>query len=283
MPNDEDQSGLIPGTYDVQITDANLCSVSSSFTVSEPSPITITEVLSDISCYGGSDGSIDVSIGGGVAPYTYSWTTSNGSGLDSSEEDQSGLTSGSYDLSVTDENICSIVEEITIYEPDPISVNSQITPATCPSTEDGAIILNISGGTPPYSVLWSTSDKTANLTNIDKGKYTVDITDANLCVFQVSIDVPFEGEDCIEIPNVFIPNNDGFNDTWRIINIELYPNATVEVYSRWGQLVYSSKDGYNTPWDGTSKGKELPTDSYFYIIDLKNGKKHLIVVVTIIR
>jgi len=68
------------------------------------------------------------------------------------------------------------------------------------------------------------------------------------------------------IPNTFTPNGDGFNDTWEIKYLDKYPNSTVKVYNRSGELVYSSS-GYAIPWDGTYKNTPLAVGTYFYIID----------------
>lgn len=111
----------------------------------------------------------------------------------------------------------------------------------------------------------------------------MEVTDANSCEHTTTVEVSLTGGDCLEISSAFIPNGDGYNDFWRIRNIEYYPNASVEIYLRWGELVFYTKDGYDAPWDGTFKGKELPMDSYFYIIDLKNGKDPINGHVTIIR
>lgn len=85
-----------------------------------------------------------------------------------------------------------------------------------------------------------------------------------------------------KIPNTFTPNNDGINDTWRIDYLNTYPDNRVQVFTRTGQLVFESR-GYNTPWDGTIKGKPLPFDTYYYIIEPGNGRDPLTGYVTIIK
>lgn len=85
-----------------------------------------------------------------------------------------------------------------------------------------------------------------------------------------------------EVPNAFSPNGDGVHDTWNIKYLDSYAEATVEVFNRYGQLVYRSK-GYARPWDGTMNGKQLPIGTYYYIIDPKNGKVALTGSLTIIR
>ncbi len=85
------------------------------------------------------------------------------------------------------------------------------------------------------------------------------------------------------IPNTFTPNGDGFNDTWEIRLLQAFPNAVVEVYNTAGSLVYRTV-GYTTPWDGRRNGKDLPSGTYYYTIDLKSpGLKKQVGYVTILR
>lgn len=85
-----------------------------------------------------------------------------------------------------------------------------------------------------------------------------------------------------EVPNAFSPNGDGINDTWRIKNLESYPGASVEVYNRYGQIVFHST-GYSVDWDGTYNGKTLPVGTYYYIINPRNGRSIISGSVTIIK
>ena len=85
-----------------------------------------------------------------------------------------------------------------------------------------------------------------------------------------------------EIPNVFTPNNDGINDNWQIKWLPEYSDCNVEIFNRYGQLVYHST-GYSKPWDGTVNGKAVPAATYYYIINLKYGLKPLSGFVDIVR
>jgi gliding motility-associated-like protein len=73
------------------------------------------------------------------------------------------------------------------------------------------------------------------------------------------------------MPNSFTPNDDQVNDKWIIPYADLFPNAILEVFDRWGRLVYRTKHVSEEPWDGKSKGKKLPMDSYYYVLDLNQG------------
>ena len=86
----------------------------------------------------------------------------------------------------------------------------------------------------------------------------------------------------IVVPNTFTPNGDGINDLWNITALAYYPDCTVTVFSRYGSVVYRST-GYGKPWDGTTNGNSLPVSTYYYILDLKNGKKPMSGSVTILR
>jgi len=87
----------------------------------------------------------------------------------------------------------------------------------------------------------------------------------------------------LEIPEAFSPNGDGINDVWNITGKESWPDIEVTIYNRWGQAVWKSGRGYPVPWDGRGSGKELPVDSYHYVIRLYNGSKLIFGDVTIVK
>jgi len=86
----------------------------------------------------------------------------------------------------------------------------------------------------------------------------------------------------ITIPNTFSPNNDGVNDVWNIDALVTYPESSVQVFDRYGQQVYQST-GYAVPWDGKHNGSTVPTGTYYYVIDLKNGQPKLTGWVLVVR
>jgi len=110
--------------------------------------------------------------------------------------------------------------------------------------------------------------------------YTLNVTGTGGCIFsdQVFVKVlKFPN-----VPNTFTPNNDGINDTWMIDHLADYPNVRVQVFNRYGQLVFESK-GYTKPWDGTMNGKSLPFGTYYYVIEPGNDRKPVTGYVTLIK
>ena len=110
--------------------------------------------------------------------------------------------------------------------------------------------------------------------------YTLTVTAQGGCALSKSVFVKLLKFPTI--PNTFTPNHDGINDEWRIDFLNTYPDNRVQIFTRSGQLVFESK-GYNKPWDGTIKGKPLPFDTYYYIIEPGSGRDPITGYVTIIK
>jgi gliding motility-associated-like protein len=185
----EDISALEAGAYSVTITDDNGCSIlfTDIATVTESPEIQLSSVKSDISCGGLTDGSIDITVTGGVPPYTFSWTGPGS--FTSSSEDLSGLAAGTYDLDITDGNGCLVnfpgVE--TIVEPTPITATyvSQVD-VLCNGDATGSIEIDVSGGTAPLSFQWThesgpVASSDEDPTGLLAGSYSLSITDVNNC------------------------------------------------------------------------------------------------------
>jgi gliding motility-associated-like protein len=146
------------------------------------------------------------------------------------------------------------------------------------------VTLTITGGTEPFTPRWEDGNTSANRTEMLPGTYRIFVSDANGCQAEANATVGFIGTfGCVEIPQIITPNNDGFNDEWRIRNIDLYPDAEVLVYTRWGKLVYKSRNISADPWDGRFNGRLMPVDSYHYILYLNDGSKPRSGVISIIR
>ena len=272
---------LAPGTYIVTIRDALMDTFDIPVTITEPGgPLSIVMNQVNILCSGDATGSASATITGGVTPYSYSWNTSPVQTTAS----VSGLTDGNYSVTVTDANGCTIDGAVQITEPQPLAISATTTSTSCPDEPDGSITLQITGGIAPYSVIWSDGALTQNRTNILADTYIVVVTDQNSCAKSLNVEVDFTGTfNCVEIPHLITPNNDGYNDEWILRNIEIYPNAEVLVYNRWGKLVFRTKNISANPWDGRDNGKLVPTDSYHYILYLNDGSAPRSGVISVIR
>lgn len=180
-------SGLFSGTYVVQITDANGCTFSTSAHVSQPAGALSSSisVINQVSCFGGANGSVQLNVSGGTAPYTYTW--SNGA----TTQNISNLSAGMYQVTITDHNACINIASGFVSQPQDslqISILS-VTNADCYGNSTGQININPFGGTAPYSYLWSNGSLSQDLQNVPAGVYTVTVTDVNGCVNSSSLNV----------------------------------------------------------------------------------------------
>jgi hypothetical protein len=143
--------------------------------VTQPDQLVANATATDVSCFGGSDGSIDLSVSGGVPPYTYAWSNA------ATTQDLSGLTAGSYTVTVTDANGATANAGATVGQPTQLVANALASPVTVYGGSDGSVDLSVSGGTTPYSYAWSNGATTEDLTGVVAGSYTVTVTDAHGC------------------------------------------------------------------------------------------------------
>jgi len=173
-------NGLSAGTYSVTVTDANGCLANSSATVTQPSAAlsATTAVTSNISCFSGNNGSVNLTVAGGTAPYTFMWNTG------ATSEDLTGLPAGSYSVNITDANGCTTNASATITQPPgSLSANLNVSQnVACFGGGNGALDLTVNGGTPPYNYVWSNGSTSQDINGLAIGIYTVSITDANGCI-----------------------------------------------------------------------------------------------------
>jgi gliding motility-associated-like protein len=193
-------TGLFVGNYSIYTTDANGCTDSVSFVISQPNELNLYNVLdSATSCFGGSDGSaaVDGTGGGsnplgGTSPYSYSWSNlANGPYV-------TNLSAGNYTLTITDNNGCFSSDVVTILEPTILQSQANVlNTSKCSgnqTTATGEIEVVASGATPSYSYLWSTGDTTSSIDLLVPGTYTVLVTDANGCSLGLDTAEIFAGE-----------------------------------------------------------------------------------------
>ncbi len=168
-------NNLCTGSYTVTVTDANGCTDQTSLTLNQPDSIAITLNITDVTCNGDCNGSIDATVSGGTSPYSYSW--SNGA----TTEDINNLCAGNYTITVTDANGCQKTLSDTVNEPDVLQDSTSVLDVSCNGSCDGSATVYPYGGTSPYSYSWSNGGTTQTISNLCAGTYTVTITDANGC------------------------------------------------------------------------------------------------------
>jgi hypothetical protein len=171
-------TGLSAGTYSVNVEDTNGCSVISSITITQPSLLSDTiGYITNIDCHGNSTGTaVAYPATGGTPSYSYQWTPSGGTDLTAT-----GLSAGSYTLTVTDVNKCTASASIVLTQPTALS--SSIKGDTICQGDNTILTANASGGTPGYTYLWSAGGTTSSvLVSPPKtATFSITILDNNGC------------------------------------------------------------------------------------------------------
>jgi uncharacterized protein (TIGR02145 family) len=261
----EDISNLENGNYTINIYDSRNCNISQTYEVtSKSSEITIDSKIQDVNCHGGSNGSVELTVTGGVSPYSYNWD--NGA----TTKDISNLSIGYYTVIVTDLNSCKKVDSVLISEPDSITITIDKIIDEFKTTSDGSIDISVSGGTPPYSYNWSNAAITEDIDNLTSANYTVEVTDSKSCMKQKEIlinrldsitDIDGNKYDIVKIgEQVWTAENlktTKYNDGWEIVNI-MAPGNDEDSIPVYGRLYtwYVINGGEMCP-----EGWHVPTDS----------------------
>ena len=265
---------LCDGNYQLTVTDAHGCNTSSSFNIIQPEAILASATGEDVSCYGSNDGIITVSVSGGTEPYRYALDEfmTQSTTLNKLEN----LSAGEHTVYITDAKGCIARTNAIIGSPERISVEYQVVDISCKEAADGEIYIAAEGGHPPYYITTDGESNTpltenAAVTGLRSGIYHIVISDETGCTYSLkNIRIPDNPHECLHVPNVFTPNGDGINDTWEISNIQMYPDAKIFVFNRWGQKLYEG-DGTSEYWNGEFRGKLVPAGTYFYVVNIGEG------------
>ncbi|MHC1707915.1 MAG: T9SS type A sorting domain-containing protein [Bacteroidales bacterium] len=172
----QNRTGLLIGSYTVTVTDYNNCTYSATFDVEQPDPYSFTQAITNVSCFAGNNGAIDIEVSGGTPPYSYLW--SNGS----TDQDISGLTAGTYAVTVSDDFGCIGEASFIVTEPALLTVTGTQTNVSCPGGSDGTIQLLLNGGTETYTYLWNDNSTDQDRTGLMAGDYLITVTDALGCI-----------------------------------------------------------------------------------------------------
>ena len=196
-------NGLSIGTYTVKVVDSFGCEDSVTTTITQPTDITLATDSTPVSCFNGNDGIATVVANGGVGNYTYQWNTSPVQ----TTATATGLTDGSYLVTVTDGNNCTEIAQVVVTEPTILTMTLDKTDALCFENNDGQAWATVGGGVGNYSYQWNTTpiQTTDTAFNLVEGTYTITATDGNGCIIIDSITI---GE-----PNLLVVTLDSIDVT----------------------------------------------------------------------
>ncbi|MES2284807.1 MAG: PKD domain-containing protein, partial [Bacteroidota bacterium] len=180
-------ANLSANTYTMQVTDLNSCLQTEIFTISEPTQLTSAiSTTVNVSCFGGNNGAATVIAGGGTPVYGYNWSPTGGNGPTGTV-----LASGTYTVTITDLNGCTIIDSATITQPSQaLSATGTVSSITCFGLTNGTATIVPVGGTPGFSYQWNPSvSSSVTASGLSVGNYNVIVTDTNSCQTNLSISI----------------------------------------------------------------------------------------------
>lgn len=165
---------------------------STTVVLSEPTALTLNLQAGNVSCNGGTDGSVSLTVAGGVTPYSYAWSNDKGDAI-ATTQNLTNIGVGNYVVVVTGANSDTVSAGIAVAQPLPLTVSALPTDAVC-NGQTGTVTTEIRGGTPgpseqPYQYLWNTGTTTASVYSLSVGSYTLVVTDANGCTASTSVNI----------------------------------------------------------------------------------------------
>ncbi len=171
-------TGLTAGSYTVYVTDATGNTGTWTLAITEPAPVKLRKVYTDVTCFGANDGTATITvISGGTPPYTYTWQTTP----PQIGQQATGLAPGKPKVVTVDANGCTAKWTFKIAEPNDITTSTSSTNVTCFGAANGSAIVNVFGGTKPYTYSWSSGETTNSISGKGPGTYVLTITDKNGC------------------------------------------------------------------------------------------------------
>jgi gliding motility-associated-like protein len=267
------QANLVAGNYTVNILDANNCPGTGTVVISQPNlPLQVDLVSTDDNC-SASSGSINATVSGGTAPYSYSWTPNAGN-----TNLVNNLSAGNYSLTVTDANLCQINASAIVNASATASIS--INPGSQTISEGSSVQLSASG-----ALTYSWSPSTGLSCNACPNPlaspsitttYVVTGIDANGCAGTAQITLSIQ-KNCADIfvPNIFSPNGSGptLNNAACVFG-SCVSELNYTIYDRWGEVVFSTSNvNLSECWDGNFKGKPMNSGVFVYklIAKLEDG------------
>jgi gliding motility-associated-like protein len=257
-PASSNNSGLTANTYTVTITDFAGCTTTTDIVIDEPQAITVTANPTNAQCFGESSGSASLTVNGGTAPYEFAWSDGQ------TTQTATGLAEGTYSYTVSDDNGCISSGSTTIEEPTEMEATITVTDATCGQVpcNGEAAVTSITGGTPPYTFIWSNVETTQVIDELCNDTYNVTITDGsafNCQITELAL-VANIGGDTVDVVMVLNESCPGEADgSATVVNTCYTPGCSLE----WFDAGFTSLGVTTNTITGLSAGT--------YYVELTNG------------
>ncbi len=250
--------GLTAGNYSLTVTDDRNCTDTASVIIIEPQAITNTFLNDSVSCNGQSDGSSTVNPTGGVGGYSFQWDINT---FFQTTQTATNLSAGIYYITVSDTNGCFTIDSTEILQPNVLSANITSTAILCYGNSNGTLTANPTGGTAPYSYLWSLntgSQTTQTAIGLGEGLYSVTVTDMN---------------NCSVVSNQSLTEPDSISITLNISNIQCHGagNGSIQALASGGTGGYTYQWSLSTGSQTTSTAVNLSPGSHSVTITDANG------------
>ena len=253
---DLNHTNVQAGDYTIQVEDTNGCIATATATVTNILNFNFNlDVMNHVTCAGGSDASIGTTMSGGQPPYTYLWSFSPLSNVDTIYN----VPAGSHTVTITDNNGCMHVENFTVNDGYTFNVLPTVTNENCEDGFDGQIALTISGGVPPYEYQWSAGlPNSSVVTGLTGGLYSVTVIDSNGCSSNAQMTVGTN--------HVFVASYDVVNET-----CDDYYDGSIKATISGGVPPYTL-DWLNVPGGASGLSVDsLTTGEYYLSITGANG------------
>ena len=278
-------ANLVPGDTSTTV----LCYTVDTIAIEQTLPIDASFELSTM-CNEEDSADVVTTIWGGTPPYTTLWST----GDTARHTDSLAPSILPYELYITDKNSCTMTVDLIVSAVKGMNTFMSSVSVICKDDNSGEARVFVAEGTAPFKFQWALDssitiehDSFSVLEGLFPGEYQVKITDDMGCVTRNTIEVKSNPAICITVYKVFSPNDDDIHEFWEIDNIHLYPKALVSVYDRTGRQVYRRRNYINAEEHAFSgkdqDGRTLPSDTYYYIIDLENEDTVFKGALTIVR
>lgn len=249
-------TNLIAGYYHVNVTDnVSGCSKTAFVNITQPQPLQSNITVTEVNCYGDNTGAIEMSLSGGSMPYGVYW--SNGANT----QNINNLTAGDYSVTVTDSKGCVLTDEATIEQPaQAIAISSSVTEILCAGDSNGAVNIDVWGGTPPYAYTWNGGVYSSqDISGLSAGSFDLLITDDKGCEHSESFvleEPPILEMTAAVSQNMCFGVNDG--------EIELSVSGGTQPYN------YAWADGNNMLNINQAHMTELSNNQYFVTVSDAN-------------